>query len=162
MGRPPLEKKQRQLAVALPEETRSHLEKAAAASGQSIAEEIRRRIDTTIASEAIDPVTRELRDGLLNIAALLRSDFAADWHTSWWAHKAFVAAIIQRLAEYQPPERQSAAVNALFDPPETIGRLRERDDRRTHDYPQLKAAQQRKGRRLSARHIKAKRGDDND
>jgi hypothetical protein len=125
-------------------------------SERGVSEEVRRRVALTFEQDAIDPVTRELRDGLLNIAALLRSDFAADWHALPWAHKAFAAAIVQRLAEYAPPERPNLAVDALFDPPETIGRLRERDDQRAHDYPQLKALKQRKMARLLKRAITKK------
>jgi hypothetical protein len=132
--------------------------------GRGLSDEIRDRLERTFREDAIDPVTRELRDGLLSIAALLRSDFAADWHASPWAYKAFAAAIVQRLAEYEPPARPpSPSVDALFDPPETIGRLRERDDQRAHDYPQLKASKQRKtARLLSARHLKAKKEREHD
>ena len=131
--------------------------------GRGLSDEIRDRLERTFKEDAIDPVTRELCAGLLNIAVRLRSDFGSDWHASLWAHKAFVAAIVQRLAEYAPPERPSLTVDALFDPPETIGRLRERDDRREHSYSGLEAAQKRRSAgKLSARHIRAKKGSDDE
>jgi hypothetical protein len=126
------------------------------ASDRGVSDQIRERLERTFAEDDLDSVTRELRDGLVRLAARLRSDFGSDWHASPWAHKAFVAAIVQRLAGYAPPERPSLAVDALFDPPETIGRLRERDDQRAHDYPQLKALQQREMARLMKRAIAKK------
>ena len=66
MGRPPLEKKQRQLAVALPDDVRKRLEAAAAKvlpTGHSLAEEIRRSSSSsqlsTRETSAMTP-TREL------------------------------------------------------------------------------------------------------
>lgn len=80
--------------------------------------------------------------------------------------EAFVAAVMQRLAEYAPAP-DGAAVSALFapsDPPETIGRIRERDDRHEHSYPQLQAAQKRRSKQKMSgwsRHMRAKKDNDN-
>jgi hypothetical protein len=123
---------------------------------RGLSDEIRDRIERTFKEDQIDPVTREFRDGLINIAELLRLDFGAEWHNSTRAHQAFAAALVQRLAAYAPPPDQpSAAVEALFDQPETIGQLRERDDRRAHAYQHLEAAQKGKTGKL-LRHIKGK------
>jgi hypothetical protein len=160
MGRPPLEIKQQQLTFSLPPMIRSHLEKAAAAAGHSLAEEIRRRLSETVRWERVDPVIAELLAGLENIAALLRRDFGREWHASSRAHESFVTAVKQRLAAYEPPApRPGGGASDLVEPPDTIGRLRERDDQGMHDYPQLKMAQKRKARRaaLLARRIKAKK-----
>jgi hypothetical protein len=100
---------------------------------------------------------------LVRIAEQVRHDFGTEWHALPRAHEAFSAAIVQRLAAYPPPP-SGAAWSDLFgpnDPPETIGRMRELDDRRKHSYPQLEAAQKRKTGRLF-RHLRAKKEGNND
>jgi hypothetical protein len=125
-------------AVVLPPEVLDQLRK----SERAVSEEIRRRIARTFEQDAADPVMRELCNGISRIADKLRQDFGADWHASPRAHQAFVAAVAQRIAQYTPPTgTESAARSDLVgtvgvdDPPETIGRLRERDDRRRHQLP---------------------------
>jgi hypothetical protein len=134
--------------------------------GRGLSDEIRERLERTFKEDAIDPVTRELRGGLLTIAARLRADYGAEWHASWYAHQAFTAAIKQRLAGYEPPEPPpSAAVADLFEPPDTVGRLRERDDQRAQSYPHLEGAQKRHSTRRmarAARHMKATRENDHE
>jgi hypothetical protein len=125
-------------------------------SERGLSDEIRDRLERTFKEDAIDAVTRELRDGLTNIAANLALDFGAQWHASPRAHEAFAAAIAQRVAAYAPPPRDGVGASDLFgpaDPPETIGRLRERDDQRTHGYEHLGSAQKSKTARL-LRHIR--------
>ena len=77
----------------------------------------------------------------------------------------------QRVAGYAPPpmEGEPAASDLMFfgpnDEPETIGRMRERDDQRANDYRHLKTAQERKAQRRMAglaRHIKAKKDKDHE
>jgi hypothetical protein len=170
MGRPPLEKKQQQLTVALPPEVRVHLDTAAKTGDRSIAEEVRRRLDKTIHSDRRDPITTELIEGLERIAALLRLDFGKEWYENTRAHEAFVTALNQRLAGYAPPPLEGSAAVDLglvgpTDPPETIGRMRERDDQRLSGYRYLHEAQQRRADRRRARFvksIKAKKGNDNE
>jgi hypothetical protein len=150
MGRPRLENKQQQLTVALPPETRIHLTETARAEGRSIAEEVRQRLNKTIEWDKLDPVTVELIEGLERIATLLRTDFGAEWHDNPRAHEAFVTAVNQRLGAYAPPPEQlRTAASELFgplDPPETVGRLRERDDWQRHQYGFLIAGQKQRVR----------------
>jgi hypothetical protein len=148
MGRPPLEKKQQQFTVALPPEVRSRLEAAATAAGHSIAEEIRRRIDQTISWETVDPVMRELLRGIENLSARLGADFGPkfNWHNDWQAHHAFAFAVRERLTGYEPQPGELGSATSdlgLINPSDLqmIARMRERDDRRAHAYPHLKAAQ---------------------
>jgi hypothetical protein len=167
MGRPPLEKKQRQLAVALPEEARSHLETAAKASGRSIAEEIRRRLALTFEQDALDPVTREMLEGLERIAASLRQVFGAEWYADSRVHEGFMNAVAQRLDRYAPPPtdilRGSAASELLGESElaasetvKAIARLREKDDliQRFNNYPQLAAIESSKAQRVVSRFAK--------
>ncbi len=131
-------------AVVLSPEVRDKLKQ----SERGLSEEIRERIDRTFKYDEVDPVTRELVEGLINIAALLRIDFGAEWHAWPRAYEAFAAAVAQRLAGYTPPPgvMTSAASEMLSsdDLPETVGRMRERDDGRARVYQHLAAAQKRK------------------
>jgi hypothetical protein len=154
MTRSEKREKRKQVAVALSQEQRWLLERASQRSGRSVAQEIRERLDRAIELDAkdaaIDPVTKELCDALQRIADRLFQDFGSPWHTSLRAHQAFAAAVSQRIAGYIPLDgarsaaaSESSAVVGLDEPPETIGRLRETDDRREYAvlYPQLQAAQ---------------------
>ena len=123
-------------AVVLPPEVLDQLRK----SERGVSEEIRRRIALTFEQDAADRVIRELCDGVRRIADKLRQDFGAEWHASLRAHQAFAAAVAQRIAQYTPPAITESAAGSdsvwatvgADDPPETIGRLRESDDRREH------------------------------
>jgi hypothetical protein len=156
-----------QFKVFLPPEMEKRLRAAADQQGVSIAEEIRQRVEQTFAGDDLDAVTRELRDGLVNVAAKLSADFGSEWHASPRAYEAFAAGIAQRLAGYKPPPPLKAEgvgasdIFALHDEPaDVIGRMREHDDRREHDYPQLKSATARRQRTLTAQGIKASRKGD--
>lgn len=109
-------------------------------SDRGLSDEIRDRLERTFKEDAIDAVTRELRDGLVNIAERLRADYG-EWHKSPMAYQAFNAAMIQRIAQYEPPPEPEGAASDLFGRSDTIGRLREHDDRRSHSYPHLETAQ---------------------
>jgi hypothetical protein len=111
-------------------------------AGRGISEEVRDRLQRTFAEDELDAVTRELRDGIINIVKLLGHDFGAEWHTSPAAHEALAAALAQRIAAYAPAPGApvDAAVEMPGDPPDIIGRMRERDDRRAHAYRHLTAA----------------------
>jgi len=147
-------------AVVLPPDMLEQLRR----SERGVSEEIRRRLALTFEQDAADPITRELHAGLANIATQLKQDFGTEWHTMQRPYEAFVAAVVQRLANYKPPQREEvAATDLLFagpdGPPETIGRLRESDDRRAHPYPHLEVAQRRRSP-LRSLHIRAKKEGD--
>jgi hypothetical protein len=133
---------------------------------RGISDQIRERLERTFAEDDLDAITREFRDGLMNIAVRVRADFGCEWHMMPRAHQAFAAAVAQRVAGYAPPPNESAAASDLMffgpnDEPETIGRMRERDDQRAHDYPHLKSALTRTMVRL-ARHMKVKKDKDHE
>jgi hypothetical protein len=143
------------VGVRLDDEILDRLERG----GGSLSDEIRERLKRTFTEDDLATATRELRDALVHLAAKLRADYGnREWWESAYAHEAFVAAVMQRLAEYAPtpPSQKGGAVSDLFDPPDMIGRLRERDDRREHSYPQLEAAQKR---RSSAHRLRGKKDD---
>ena len=158
----------KQMGVALDDELRAKLEAACAEAarakeGHSVAEEIRRRLKQSFEAEELDPVTRELLDGIINLAETIRLDLGAAWHAYPAIQEAFAAAVAQRLAGYAPPSNPGAeaAIRDLLgaglshsdDPPETIGRTHERHDQRSHSYEHLQTAQRRRLARL-ANHIR--------
>jgi hypothetical protein len=141
------------------------------ASGErgKISDQIRERLLRTFADDDLDAATRDLRNFLVNIAATLRADFGCEWHYKPRAHEAFAAAVAERIGVYRP--RLSGGASDLVywgptnDPPDVIGRLRERDDRRAHDYPSLRTADERtaKSRRAAiASHVRSKQGKDHE
>jgi hypothetical protein len=113
------------------------------ASDRGLSDEIRERLERTFKYDQVDPVTRELVEGLINIAASLRVDFWGEWHSWPGAYEAFATAVAQRLSGYAPGPGMAIDPESEIKEDETkmIGRTRERDDRRVHDYPHLKAAQ---------------------
>jgi hypothetical protein len=113
------------------------------ASDRGLSDEIRERLERTFKYDEVDPVTRELVEGLINIAASLRVDFRGEWHSWPGAYEAFATAVAQRLSAYAPGPGMAIGPEAEIKEDETkmIGRTRERDDRRAHDYPHLKVAQ---------------------
>src|SRR5271170_5294584 len=71
----------KQFKVSLPDELREILDAASESSGQSLAEEIRNRLERTFADEAkSDAQTRELASNILELAALIRRHSKVDWH----------------------------------------------------------------------------------
>jgi hypothetical protein len=132
---------------------------------RGVSEEIRERIERTFKEDEIDAPTRELRDFLVHIAAQLRDDYGTDWHKAPRAYQAFVAAIIEQLRPYEPVREPGpvAASDLLYlgpdHPPDVVGKLRARDVRRTHSYPQLEAAleAERERRRRSGVSVQSKK-----
>jgi hypothetical protein len=112
--------------------------------GRSLSDEIRHRLERTFKEDGMDAVTRELRDGLTHIAAILRQDYHAEWHASSNAREAFSAAIVQRVDAYAYlAKKRPSAEEELFAPrgsPERIGRSRETSDRHLHPYPVLNSS----------------------
>jgi len=144
MGRPPKgENKQRQVAVALPPETRSRLEAAAAAAGRSVAEEIRRRINLTILAEEHDPETRELAADIQQLAEWVNREKGFNWHSHDKARETFIAIVKLWLDGLKPPaslkthrEKPRVGVSALMwgdDDPATLARSIVRNYRRFKD-----------------------------
>jgi hypothetical protein len=148
-----------QTAVRLPRDMHERLSRSEA----GVSEEIRRCVQRAFAVDEIDPVTRELLEGIINLAEIIRADLDAEWHTSSGNHAAFAAAIAQRLHFYKPPlgvvsEKEQTTRNLLGaeeglftekDAPEIIGRTHERYDQRRHTYEHLKAAERARMARMA-------------
>ena len=125
MGRPPLDnKKQRQLAVALPPDVRLQLEAAASASGRSLAEEIRRRVNLTLYDDAeYDAPTRELAEDIKWIAAEISRQTGWPWHVLPRGRESLAIALQTWLEITAPKRETSVGASDLFvDDPATLGR----------------------------------------
>jgi hypothetical protein len=125
----------KQLKISLPDDLRSQLDAATESSGQSLAEEIRLRLERTFYLDAFDPQTRELAAAVMRMADQIQRDTGYSWHLRPEAHKALAAALQSRLTRIKPPLPEgvgaSDLLNAEFlDDPETLGRAIERHDAR--------------------------------
>jgi hypothetical protein len=122
MGRHP------QLSVAMDSELREVLEKLAAASGRSVAEEIRHRLTLSLRYEqAFDEQTRLLGYDLMSLARGVRNYSRFDWHAHPKAHEVLTEAVRVWLEIATPPE----VLNAPWGPddPKTLGRTIARSHR---------------------------------
>ena len=91
-GRPRSENPMVHTAVVLPPDLLEQLRKAAAASGQGLSAEIRRRLQRVDGLEIIeaarDPETKDLMDMFENMATNLAADLGKKWHEHAYALKA--------------------------------------------------------------------------
>jgi hypothetical protein len=140
-----------------------------------VSEEVRSRIQRTFEEDALDPVTRELIAGVINIADLVKVDLGSSWHANSGVHTAFAAAVAQRIEGYKPqgggdPNLAVSALLGAWDSDvgaEAIGRTHERHDRRSRTYKHLQAAQDAQTKaaqssmKRAGRHI-AKKGNNNE
>jgi hypothetical protein len=117
----------KQLKVSLPEELRAKLGTASAASGRSLADEIRTRVERTFEQDAIDAPTRDLAADVVWIADQIARDTGSAWHRKPKAREALVAALQTYLAITEPPPEGpipgvSDLIDAFIDDPPTLGR----------------------------------------
>jgi hypothetical protein len=92
----------KQFKVALPDDLRSRLEKAAERSGRSIADEIRKRVEKSFDTDAAEGPTEALAAAVPELATLVRSDTGSDWHTDPASHCIFGNALAARLQRLRP------------------------------------------------------------
>src|SRR5262245_14258787 len=92
----------RQMGVGLPDELRAQLEAAASAADQSLAEEIRQRVERSFAEDARDPVLRDLLDDVEQLVELVKFDVGEDWQSSAGAHAVFRSAVLALIDERKP------------------------------------------------------------
>jgi hypothetical protein len=126
--------------IALSDELRAQLDTASKKSGESVAEEIRRRIETSFEREIdLDKPTRDLIEGLARMPAEIERETGAAWHKHAGAYEALVQAILSRLHGLKPKEgpakfgdRPHATVSN--DDPKELGSLIEFRLRRQPDF----------------------------
>jgi hypothetical protein len=93
----------KQMKVALSDELRARLDAASAKSGQSVAEEIRSRVETSFRQEAIlDKPTHDFFVGVALMPAEIERETGAAWHKHPGAHEVFKQAFLLRLEELKP------------------------------------------------------------
>jgi hypothetical protein len=142
------------------------LVEAAAKNQRTIAAEIEHRLERTFAEDALDPITRELLTGIVNLAAGVQADLGAAWHSAQEVQEVFAAAVALRLAAYKPSPKgaralmqiaqdlglgdlAARAISQMEQAPDALGAVIESADRRTHSYEHLRrlqAARQRASR----------------
>jgi hypothetical protein len=92
--------------VALGDEMRQQLEKAAEASGASVAEEIRRRVARTFEEDAkaatIDEATRNLHGKIADLAEEVELETAGAWHAHPGSFAVFRRGVLWLLAQLKP------------------------------------------------------------
>jgi hypothetical protein len=90
------------LKIALPDELRARLDAASAKSGQSVAEEIRNRVEASFAREAADQPTADFLEGMGRAAAEIEREVGAAWRKNAFAHEVLKQVILLRLELLKP------------------------------------------------------------
>jgi plasmid stability protein len=121
--------KQKQFKISLDEGLRNRLDAVSAASGRSVAEEIRGRLEQTLREDGPgrDPAIRHLADDLgalvdaLLVSCAWKPTAPGAWRNDRRIHDAIMIAIAHWLEIRRPPDTSpSAAADDLFDP-RTLG-----------------------------------------
>ena len=126
------------LKVALPDDLRAQLDAASKKSGESVAEQIRRRIEASFAREAADEPTRDFLERVALMPAEIELETGAAWHKHAGSHETFVQAILSRLDALKPKgstafgDRPHATV--FDDDPNQLGLIVEFRLRRYPDF----------------------------
>jgi hypothetical protein len=125
----------KQLKVSLPDDLRAQLDAAAAGSGQSLAQEIRRRLERTLAEDAakhaIDPKTQRLADAVIGLAADVQEHAGVSWHGNSRANEALAEAVLTYLSALKQPPSAADDLFGPFDPKtlgQTLARVRSKAD----------------------------------
>jgi hypothetical protein len=133
-----MEHNMQRLKIALPDDLRARLDAASAKSGQSVASEIRHRIEASFAREAADRPTRDLIEGVARMAAEIERETGSTWHEHAGAFETLEWAIKFRLRELKPKgstafgERPHATLP--YDDPYQLGPIIEVRLRRLPDF----------------------------
>jgi plasmid stability protein len=119
------------IAFRLPADLAEKLRSAAAARGRSIADEMRARVEASLAADAAaadDPALAKLQQHIARLANILALD--GGWSTDSWAHDAFVAGIAELVNNWKPAPGTEGPDNVLgtstVDDAGTVGRRQAR------------------------------------
>jgi hypothetical protein len=155
-----------QTAVRIPRAMLGRLQQ----SDLGVSEEIRRRLARTFAEDAIDPITRELLTGIVNLAAGVQADLGTPWHSYRGVQEVFAAAVALRLAAYKPVHKSpmdafmqlarnmglsDQAASQIQQAPDAVGAVIERSDRRANTYEHLQHFQTERTDRDSAKRARS-------
>src|SRR5258706_3871554 len=94
----------RQLKIVLGDDLRAKLDEVTAASGNSIAEEIRSRVERTFSAEkaAIDAKTQDLLDYIVRLASQVELETGSPWHEHSGVNQVFGSALMVRARRLGP------------------------------------------------------------
>jgi hypothetical protein len=93
----------KQMNIALPDDLRERLRAAGEKSGQSIAEEIRSRVEASFARDIVtDKATLDFMEGIGLLMAEIELETGASWHKHAGTWDALRTAIVERLQRYRP------------------------------------------------------------
>jgi hypothetical protein len=114
-----------QFKVNLGDDLRAKLDAAAAASGESLAEEIRVRVEQAIRDEAdFDERTRALGRDVMRLARLIERHAETAWYDHAAARTAFVSAFARYLEGLEPwPDGKIAPALSRPGAAEAVGRV---------------------------------------
>ena len=132
----------KQLKVGLTDAQRTHLETVASINGHSVSEEIRRRLDRSIAEDQFDFMSQEIGNYVKWIASMLLQDIgwgprpAWTWDNDARMHEALRIALAAWLESKKPPPPSPDSQVPDFDP-KTLGLAA------ANNYRMLKAERQR-------------------
>ena len=118
----------KQLKASVPDYLQEELERAASASGSSLSEEIRRRLEFSFKAEGVGPEDRDLIVAISDLMRFVRIQTGHEWHQHAAAHRALRHAITARLARLKPegepvfgPGQLPTNQLVASDDPETMG-----------------------------------------
>jgi hypothetical protein len=116
-----------QLKVTIDEDLRARLDAVSAESGDSLAEEIRERLEQVLRDEIdFDERTRELGRNVMRLARLIERHAQVPWHDHGAARTAFVFAFARYIEGYTPrPDGPGKLAPAMSGPgqAEAVGRV---------------------------------------
>jgi hypothetical protein len=107
----------KQLKISLPDELRAKLDEAAGISGNSVAEEIRSRVEQTFQTQRADDETQALIEALQWLARHVYLDTGAQWHQ----HRLARMALLDAIREYMLAHQQNDLVEISADAQENAG-----------------------------------------
>jgi hypothetical protein len=103
----------KQLKISLPDELRAKLDEAAAASGKSVAEEIRSRVEQTFREESQaqweDDKMRGLYDAIHWLALNIHLNMEAKWHQNQHVMSALLDGVRSYMLEHQRDDVEISA-----------------------------------------------------
>lgn len=105
--------KQKQLPVSLTPYLRRNLETAAARSGVSLGEVVRRRLFQSFADDTVDSRTRELGKSVIGFAVDVKLETGHEWFSHAAANRALWSAVGARLMRLKPDGEEKFSAEEL-------------------------------------------------
>lgn|SRR5262249_5387839 len=146
----------KQLKVGLPDDLRSKLDAAAEAGGKGLAEEVRERLEFTLAD---DSRIRELIEMVREATETVDNNLGGRWFDGNHAIEILAETIKDLVLSYRSSGQPSQAVHDIFGDPVAIGQTLAREVRRKGNFPHMQeAAAKRRGHKMTSRYARKKEG----